>query len=168
MKGGVINENGISLSGYHTKNNRIVLKFEELMEKWDPTTHNSKYKKLPYFKGIMGREEVAGFSYVDSDMYESLCKVQWVKVKHYVKFNFSSRNCQRLGIKDFVSPNAYEFLHKEVMNTDEPVDHVHNLTLDNRKHRLRKTTPCLNGLNSRPSGNTSTGVKNLNWKRGRL
>ncbi len=161
--GEYMNKN-ISKSGFPAVKGRIVSRFEQLMEGWNPECHNLKYKRLPYFKGIIGREYIAGFSYVDSEDYERLSKVQWIRSTKYLKMVYSKRNCERLGIKGYVPVTAYEFLHKEILNTDKTVDHIYGLGLDNRKTRLRVSTIGQNATNAAPC--TKTGVKNLTIKKG--
>lgn len=131
------------------------------MLEWNPTTHTPKYKKLPYFKGLVGKEVISGFSYVDSEYYDLLKNIMWVKSAKYIRFTYSIRNKQRLNISYKIDPKKYEMLHKYILRTSNLVDHKNGKTLDNRLKNLRISDYSLNALNSNKLNKTGyRGVSN--------
>ena len=137
--------------------------FEFWMRQWKPETHKPCTFKLPYFKGGVGEEYIAGFCYVDRGMYEKFKVVMWVKAKNYVLYNKSKDNCARLGEEyKGCRVDKSTFIHREVIScTSEVTDHENGKTLDNRRYNLREATIQKNNFNKiKLDSNTSgyTGV----------
>lgn len=137
--------------------NKIKLgkSFDQIMEDWDSSTHNGKFKKLPFLKGNCNKGyEVKGFAYVDSSLYESLSKVLWIKGKSYVLMNISKDNISRLVSCEHnlnIEEGRTNFLHRVVFynGTAEMVDHTNGRTLDNRNSNLREASSTDNAHNTK-------------------
>ena len=134
------------LTVYHT--------FEEIMDRWDSTTHKTCTKKLPYLSGTSAKGyKVAGFTYISSIDYAWCSKLLWIKVKDYVKATCSKYNCKRVDepIKDLYG--YYFLLHRYVLNMDKVNslvgDHIYGFTLDNRRCNLRVCNNTENNYNSK-------------------
>lgn len=135
--------------------NRVSLgkSFEDIMKEWNPNCHKNSCKKLPYMKGNCKKGyKVAGFTYVDNDVYENASKLLWVKVKNYVKMHLSKDNCTRLEITKPLKNNSV-FLHRYVLGLGNSVkdwvgDHISGVKLDNRLSNLRVCNSQENSLNS--------------------
>ncbi|AOQ26748.1 hypothetical protein [Vibrio phage S4-7] len=149
--------------------NKIKLgkSFDQIMEDWDSSTHNGKFKRLPFLKGNCNKGyEVKGFAYVDSSLYESLSKVLWIKSKTYVLMNLSKDNISRLGSCEHnlnIEEGRTNFLHRVVFynGTAETVDHANGKTLDNRSSNLRAASFESNNHNSRTSKNKDVKFKGV-------
>ena len=123
------------------------------MEKWNPDTENLLEKKIPIFSGIVGREQIIGYSLVDRDVYEVWSKIMWtLNSTGYVVANYSKDNCRRLGIplpKDRRSLKLY--LHRCVLGLGHDVaykaDHINGIVNDNRSVNLRVATTAENNYN---------------------
>lgn len=140
--------------------------FEEIMARWDPTTHKPCTKKLPYLEGNNKKGyKVRGFTYISSDWYDEVCKWLWIKAKDYIKTSFSKENLDRVGNLHLYKPvkdrkhNAM-FLHRFILGLGNDVnmvgDHLSGYKLDNRKINLRYITIHQNSLNSKKKSKTST------------
>lgn len=74
---------------------------------------------------------------VDDEDYDRLAAHKW----HFNKKNKRGYGCAqrskyiKLGVNSYKSQTVY--LHREVLNTNEEVDHIDGNTLDCRKHNLR-------------------------------
>ncbi|AGH31912.1 hypothetical protein VPIG_00054 [Vibrio phage PWH3a-P1] len=146
---------------------RVVLgeTFEEIMARWEPTTHKSDTKKLPYLEGNNKKGyKVRGFTYVSTDWYDEVSKWLWIKVKDYIKTSFSKENLMRVGKEDLYKPvknRKYDcfFLHRFVLGLGNDVnmvgDHVNGYKMDNRNDNLRYITAYQNRLNSKKSNSKS-------------
>jgi hypothetical protein len=57
------------------------------------------------------------------------------------------------------------YMHRLIMGAQkgEQVDHIHHLTLDNRKSELRLCTPSQNQCNRRLNANNTSGYKGVSW-----
>lgn len=127
--------------------------FEDIMLEWDPTCHKIGCKRLPYLRGNSKKGyKIAGFTYVDNDIYKQASKILWVKGAPYVNMNLSKDNCKRLGITK-PAKSTYIFLHRYVLGLGNSVnmfvgDHISGLRLDNRFNNLRIANPQENALNS--------------------
>ena len=146
---------------------RIKSNFENLMRNWNPETHNLKYKRLPIFRGIVGREYISGFTYVDSGIYDHLSKVMWIKPSKYVLFNYTLRNCERLNIPHEGCKKNPMLLHRTVLNTNHFCDHINNLTLDNRLSNLRNASIHQNNRNVRKRKNSKNKYKGVKFLKNR-
>jgi hypothetical protein len=133
---------------------RVESKFEELMAVWNPDTNEEGVKKLPLFKGIVGKEEVCGYSLVDSATYDKWSVIMWVQTKMgYVRANFSMRNKDRLREDSYTGLGSkdYLLLHRVVTglkDTELCVDHMNHIKLDNRSCNLRVVTVQENTFNT--------------------
>lgn len=143
--------------------------FELHMESWDPTTHRESVKKLPIFKGIVGREKIIGFTYVDSEVYNVWSSIIWHKNKAgYVISNFSKDNCRRLGINYTgcrKSPTIH--LHRCVIGISNEVkyvsDHINSKITDNRKINLRLATIKDNSRNKNKGPASKEGLRGIKF-----
>jgi len=74
---------------------------------------------------------------VDEDDYERLSKYNWCfNSKNSSGHGYAQRGAHvRLGFKKYKSETLY--MHREILNTDQEVDHINGNTLDNRKENLR-------------------------------
>lgn len=128
--------------------------FMEMMETWDPTCHNGKYKRLPYFKGNCKKGyTVAGFTYIDADWYPEASKWLWIKVKHYVRTSLSKENLTRLDLEyDRSCKHKSILLHRFVLGiaNGNPLvgDHINCKPLDNRFKNLRIASTKDNSRNT--------------------
>lgn len=137
------------------------------MEKWNPDTHITTTKKLPYFKTIAnGFKEYAGFTYVDEYTYNKLKGCLLTK-NAYVMFHLSKYNCQTIGVNKPKGKTVCYRLHSWVKAMpagfkNMMTDHVNGLKLDNRNHNLRIADSSQNSANSRASSETGyKGIKIL-------
>ena len=140
--------------------------FEEIMDRWDSTTHKPDTRKLPYLEGNNKKGyEVRGFTYISSDWYESASKWLWIKAKDYIKASFSKENLDRVGnlhlyktVKD--RKHRAMFLHRFTLGLGNDVnmvgDHINGYKLDNRNTNLRYITGYQNNLNSKKKNSKST------------
>jgi len=136
---------------------RIQSKFEELMASWNPDTSEVGIKKLPIFKGRLGKEEIIGYSLVDEDNYKKWSRSKWRLTNNgYVSMRYDIRNCERLGV-DYVSgPNQHLHLQRAVLGLHERqgqnreilADHINGDKTDNRRANLREATRSQNGYNA--------------------
>ena len=141
--------------------------FEEIMADWGPNVPVRDNKLLPLFKGIAGRESIAGISYVDEDAYDKWSKAMWFISGHgYARMNYSVRNCRRLGIEYSKGMcNKFLILHREVMGVSGEdykvahVDHTNRDKLHNTRDNLRLATAQENRCNTRPSSNPAKSSK---------
>lgn len=137
--------------------------FEKHMETWNPNTDDDLIKKLPVFKGIVGREKIAGYSLVDKDVYDVWSKIMWVFTKSgYTVANYSKDNCRRLGIKPLENRKRLKLLlHRCVLGLGHDIpykaDHINGKVDDNRKENLRISTTAENSYN-RNKFNNKNGV----------
>lgn len=144
--------------------------FERHMETWNPDTEDVLIKKLPVFKGIVGREKIAGYSLVDKDVYDVWSKIMWVFSRRgYVVANYSKDNCRRLGIKTPENRNRLTlFLHRCVLglghDTSYKADHINGKVDDNRKENLRSSTTAENNCN-RNKVNNKNGVLGVKFNK---
>lgn len=76
---------------------------------------------------------------VDDDDYERLSKIKWTSM--------------RTTGKAYACRTVY--MHKEVLGTNETVDHINGNSLDNRKANLRIATTQKNNWNLRKSAHRS-------------
>ncbi|AKO60980.1 hypothetical protein AXI76_gp079 [Pseudoalteromonas phage H101] len=134
--------------------------FEKHMESWNPDTDNPLEKKLPVFKGIVGREKIAGYSLVDKEVYDVWSKIMWVfDSAGYVIASYSKDNCRRLGIYPPENRKSLTmFLHRAVTGLGHEVDkyktdHVNGVVSDNRKINLRLSTTAENNYNKNKVNN---------------
>lgn len=141
-------------------NKKVVLgeTFEEIMTRWNPTTHKADTKKIPYLVGNNKKGyKVKGFTYVSTDWYDEASKWLWVKAKHYIKTSFSKENLDRVGkagcyklLKD--RKYKYMLLHRFIIGLGNDVnmvgDHINGFKLDNRSNNLRVTNSQQNSRNS--------------------
>lgn len=130
--------------------------FEDIMRDWDPTTHNARYKKLPYLSGTsLKGYKVKGFTYVDSRIYPQVSKLMWFKTKRYIACTLSKENLKRLGKEGKYRKGkpSYLRLHRYVLGLGDGLtsvgDHVKGFTLDNRHCNLRVADVHSNAYNSR-------------------
>lgn len=158
-----------SKNTYHCNNCEFLIKkavvlgetFEEIMARWDSSTHKPCTKKLPYLEGNNKKGyKVKGFTYISTDWYEEASKWLWTKSQYYVKTSFSKENLNRIN-----KGNLYKSLkdrkHKAVMlhrfvlglgnDVDRVGDHINGYKLDNRGTNLRYITNYQNSLNSKKS-----------------
>lgn len=143
--------------------------FEEIMARWDPTTHKPCTKKLPYLEGNSKKGyKVRGFTYISSDWYDEASKWLWIKVKDYIKTSLSKENLIRVDKENLYKPvknrkYGYIFLHRFVLGLGNDVnmvgDHLSGYKLDNRGTNLRYITNYQNSLNSKKSSKRSGNSK---------
>lgn len=138
--------------------------FDEFMSKWNPTTHRTDVKKLPYFTALRtGSPEMvySGWTYVDNYTYQFGKNIIWTKTI-YVKATLSKFNCYNLGIMYHKQEDGLRRginLHNWVVGL-VPVmgklctDHISGLKLDNRPSNLRIATPTENSVNSKAASKT--------------
>lgn len=94
-------------------------------------------------------------AFVDDDDYERLNKFKWCTDGRYA--------IRREGAR----PGYVLFMHKEVLNTNEKVDHINEFTYDNRKENLRLATQAQNSMNRGLQVNSTTGYKGVSANKGR-
>lgn len=130
---------------------RVKSLFVHWMGLWKPTTHKVDTYKLPYFKGSVGEEYIAGFCYIDKSTYRFCKKVMCIKPKHYVRYNLSKDNCKRLGILYEGCSASGTFVHRLVGNIPDDLlgDHISGITLDNRTANIRPATTKQNNHNNK-------------------
>lgn len=130
---------------------RVKSLFEYWMKQWDPKTHKTDTYKLPYFKGGVGEEYVAGFCYIDKTDYQKLSKVMCIKQKQYVLYNLSKDNSIRLKVKYSGCRNSNFFIHRVVANILDELkgDHISGVKIDNRSHNIRPATTLQNNHNNK-------------------
>lgn len=144
--------------------------FEKHMETWNPDTDNPVEKKLPVFRGIVGREKIAGYSLVDKEVYDVWSKIMWVfNPLGYVVSNYSKDNCRRLGISPPENRVSLTILlHRAVVGIGHEVskyktDHINSIVSDNRKVNLRIASVAENNRNKNKVNNRNglLGVKEM-------
>lgn len=152
--------------------------FEEIMARWDPTTHKPCTKKLPYLEGNNKKGyKVRGFTYISSDWYDEASKWLWVKAKDYIKTSFSKENLKRVEKLHLYKPlrdrkHKYMFLHRFILGLGNGVnivgDHINGFTLDNRNFNLRPANSKQNARNSLKRKNVClSSFKGVSYVRGR-
>ena len=140
--------------------------FDEIMSRWDPTTHKPCTKKLPYLEGNNKKGyKVRGFTYISTDWYEEASKWLWVKAKDYIKTSISKDNLTRVDKYYLYKPlkdrkHKAMFLHRFILGLGNDVnmigDHLSGYKLDNRNTNLRYITIYQNRLNSKKKKKTGT------------
>ena len=137
---------------------RVKSLFEYWMSQWKPETYKPCTFKLPYFKGGVGEEYIAGFCYVNEETYKKCSKVMNIKVKEYMKYILSKDNCNRLAIPYKGNKSGYKFIHRIAINSKtEATDHINGITIDNRPCNLREATMQSNNFNKRKLDSNTTG-----------
>lgn len=157
---------------YITTNKITVYEtFDQIMDRWEPTTHKPCTKKLPYLSGTSGKGfKIKGFTYVSSEDYTWCSKLHWIKAKNYIKATCSIANRGRVtqDIKELYG-NCM-FIHRCIlglyMNDKLLGDHINNLTLDNRKCNLRVATIIQNSSNTRPAKGKKSKYKGVDFLEG--
>lgn len=143
--------------------------FDEFMSKWNPITHRTDVKKLPYFTALRtGSPEMvySGWTYVDNYTYQFGKNIIWTK-NIYVKAALSKFNCYKLGIMYHKEEDGLRrdiSLHNWVAGL-VPVmgklctDHISGIKLDNRPSNLRVANPSENSANNKRD--SRTGLKGV-------
>ena len=92
---------------------------------------------------------------VDDDDYERLSKYKWCfNLKRHGK-GYAQRNEHvKIEYKKYKTKTIY--MHREILNTDQEVDHKNGNTLDNRKENLRPANRTQQSQNTSSRKNSSS------------
>lgn len=96
------------------------------------------------------------YAAVDDEDFERLNQYKWCTDGRYA--------IRREGPR----PGIVLFMHKEVLNTTDTVDHINESTYDNRKSNLRFATKAQNSMNRGLQGNNTTGFKGVSQSKGKF
>ncbi len=94
-------------------------------------------------------------SQVDDKDFERLNQHRWCVSNKYA--------LRREGPR----PGVVKYLHKEVLQTDQVVDHINGDTFDNRKENLRLANKAKNSMNRLRQRNNTTGFKGVSICKGK-
>jgi len=111
-------------------------------------------KKIPLTQGQ--------FALVDDDDFELVSQYKWcASWSPHGKCFYAITKIRKLDGKRTTLP-----MHRLIMNAKpgEDVDHIHHLTLDNRKSELRLCTRSQNMQNTHKYANNRSGHKGVYWK----
>lgn len=154
-------------------------RFNDLVEKWNPSTHKESVKKLPIFrfrKGSTDLEKIIAFTYVDADFYELWEGYPFTKNSlGYVNLAGNTYTYTKLigraGRGDGKKKVQYKLHHLVRGHTNFGnyiVDHINSLPLDNRFSNLRTATYQENNRNSQKiKGSCSSKYKGVCYVKGR-
>lgn len=94
---------------------------------------------------------------VDDDDYERLSQYCWCNANKYAIRREGPRN-NRVTV----------WMHKDVLQTNETVDHIDNDTYNNQKSNLRIVDKSKNSMNRGLQSNNTTGFKGVSVSKGKF
>ena len=95
-------------------------------------------------------------SIVDDDDYEWLSEYKWCfNLKNLNGHGYAQRGQHiKVGFKKYKNKTVY--MHREILKTDQEVDHINGNTLDNRKENLRPANRRQQSQNTRSRKNSTS------------
>jgi hypothetical protein len=94
---------------------------------------------------------------VDDDDYEELSKYKW----YFTASGYAARDARNTKR----TTGRCVYMHKQLIPSDEKVDHINRNKLDNRKENLRPATNALNLQNREKQINNTSGYKGVSWSK---
>jgi len=101
------------------------------------------------------------FALIDDDDFEMISKHEWYALRNPKTKSF-------YAVTSIRKPDGKQtalLMHRLIMGAQpgEEVDHIHHLTLDNRKSELRRCTVAQNQHNAGKREDNTSGFKGVSW-----
>ena len=94
---------------------------------------------------------------VDDADYEELSNYKW----YYTASGYAARDARNTNRTE----GRCVYMHKQLIPSDEKVDHINRNKLDNRRENLRPASNALNLCNRPKQINNTSGYKGVSWSK---